>query len=207
MEAEQGGAGRVELCVELAQGGLTPPVDMVEKVLGCVRIPARVMICENPSYKTPDAAELATLLDLTKQIGRLPVDGIVIGFATPEGEPDFATLRYLAEAAPGVRITFHRIFESFRDPLGVAAQLKAIRQVDRILLCQADWDALAATAAPGIQLIAGGGLRQADFRRLLETTGVREFHTGRAVRKGQVAEGQVEASAVRALIAAIEASR
>ncbi len=204
LEAEQGGAGRVELCISLQQGGLTPPLAMVEEVVARLTIPCRAMICENPSYLTPDSAELNKLITLTKEISALPIDGIVIGFATPEGQLDLKTLETLADAAPATRITFHRIFETFTDPFSVLKQLKSFQQIDRILLCRAIWNRLAIAASP-VRLIAGGGLREEDFRYLLQNTTIREFHTGRAVRDDGKADGKVQALLVRRLIEAIQA--
>src|SRR6188474_594629 len=44
VEAEAGGADRIELVRDLAAGGMTPPLDLVDAVLSRVRIPVRVMV-------------------------------------------------------------------------------------------------------------------------------------------------------------------
>jgi hypothetical protein len=44
--AEQGGADRLELVVDLSRGGMTPPAALVDEILGRVRIPIRVMVRE-----------------------------------------------------------------------------------------------------------------------------------------------------------------
>ena len=43
-EAEQGGAGRLELCGELLQGGVTPSAGLIEAVKSKVKIPVCVLI-------------------------------------------------------------------------------------------------------------------------------------------------------------------
>ena len=199
IEAEQGGAGRVELCVNLAAGGMTPPIEMVRQVARRVQIPVRVMVCENDSYSRPGAAELRRLCGTMRKMGDLGVEGVVIGFDLA-GVLDVESLTAIVAAAPVLRVTFHRVFERLRDRVGAVGLLKTIPQVDRILLCDGDWDPLVRASAPEIRLIAGGGLKMEDFLRLLATTKVREFHTGRPVRGGQQSDGRVNARLVRNLI-------
>lgn len=42
--AEEGGAGRLELCAGLIEGGLTPSAGMIHAVCSNVNIPVRVLI-------------------------------------------------------------------------------------------------------------------------------------------------------------------
>jgi copper homeostasis protein len=48
--AEQGGADRIELVADLARGGMTPPLAVVESVLDRVGIPVRVMLRETERH-------------------------------------------------------------------------------------------------------------------------------------------------------------
>ena len=205
LEAEQGGAGRVELCVDLAAGGTTPPIEMVREVARRVRIPVRVMVCENPSYSRPEKVELRRLCAAMREVCDAGVEGVVIGFDLA-GELDVESLGEMIGAAPGLRVTFHRVFERLRNQVEALGVLKGFPRVDRILLCDGDWETLVRAAGPGIKLIAGGGLRSGDFLRLLETTSVREFHTGRPVREGQQADGRVSARLVRELTEVLRTS-
>jgi copper homeostasis protein len=56
IEAERGGAGRLELARELGRGGLTPSPDLVQEVRQAVAIPVRVMLRENDGYEAGGAA-------------------------------------------------------------------------------------------------------------------------------------------------------
>lgn len=199
VEAEAGGAGRIEFCIGLAGGGFTPPVSMVREALREVTIPVRVMVCDHASYETPGQEELRRLQDSMRAFAELDIAGVVIGFARGD-LLDASTVRDLIACAPHLRVTFHRVFERLADPLGAINELKTVPQVDRILLATGEWDRLAKAAAPRISLIAGGGLRAPDFQRLLRTTSIREFHTGRAVREQQKTDGRVEARLVRSLL-------
>ena len=50
-----------------------------------------------------------------------------------DGEVDVATLRAIVEAAPKLKVTFHRAFDELLDPQGTIRILKTIPQIDRIL--------------------------------------------------------------------------
>ena len=49
-EAEEGGAGRLELVRDLASEGLTPSSSIIEEVLAAVSIPVRVMLRDAHSF-------------------------------------------------------------------------------------------------------------------------------------------------------------
>ena len=50
IEAEQGGAGRLEIVSELKRGGLTPSFDLVAEIKQRVAIPLRVMLRESEGF-------------------------------------------------------------------------------------------------------------------------------------------------------------
>src|SRR5512132_1383579 len=51
VEAQSGGAGRLEIVRDLASGGLTPPLELVQEILAAVTLPVRVMLREGNSYE------------------------------------------------------------------------------------------------------------------------------------------------------------
>ena len=44
IDADKGGAHRIELCVDLSVGGLTPPLELIDRVIGEISIPVHVLI-------------------------------------------------------------------------------------------------------------------------------------------------------------------
>ena len=80
IEAERGGAGRLEIVRELGKGGLTPAVDLVRRILDAVAIPVRVMIREADGFEAGDERAVARLAAQAREIAALGVDGIVVGF-------------------------------------------------------------------------------------------------------------------------------
>lgn len=134
--AAAGGADRLEVVRAIDQGGLTPPLSLVRAIAAETPLPLRVMVRENAGYAM-GAGELPALRRAAAELAEAGVDGLVIGFAE-EGEVRLDDLASVLAAAPGVRMTFHRAFDSLRDPLGAISMLAGIAQVDRILTSGGD---------------------------------------------------------------------
>lgn len=194
-EAEEGGAHRLELVRDLESGGLTPPLALVESVLSAVRIPVRVMLRENAGFGCE--GELDQLTGLARQLGKLPIDGVVLGWLR-DGALDTEVLDRLLPFFE--RVTFHRAFERAADAYALLAELKARPQIDRILTSgdATSLSRLARAASPEIQVIAGGGMTEERIAALARSTPLTEFHAGSAAREG----GRVRAAQVRRLVQA-----
>lgn len=188
-EAEEGGAHRLELVRDLESGGLTPPLALVEAVLSAVKIPVRVMLRENAGFGCE--GELKQLTGLARQLGKLPIDGLVLGWLR-DGALDTEVLDRVLPFCG--RVTFHRAFEQAADPRALLTALKARPQVDRILTSgdAASLSRLARAASPEIEVIAGGGMTEDRIATLAQSTPLTEYHAGSAAREaGRVRAGRV----------------
>jgi copper homeostasis protein len=199
VEAQAGGADRLEVVRELALGGLTPDLALVRRIVDTVRIPVRVMLRETASMSLANLGELDILCRKAAEINVLLVDGIVAGFVS-DGQVDLATLRAIAKAAPKMSITFHRAFDVLPDPLQAIRDLKTVPQVDRILTIggSGSWPERQSRlhqwqhcAAPEIKLLAGAGLLEPVIRDLQMDPYIGEIHIGRAARIPQENTGKV----------------
>src|SRR5688500_16477058 len=85
LAAQAGGANSIEVSIDLAADGLTPPVDLVRQIRAAVRITLNVIIRpHNRDFVyTPD--EIALMLQQTRDIVSAGADGIVIGGHLPDG--------------------------------------------------------------------------------------------------------------------------
>ena len=209
--AEKGGASRLEVVRELDRGGLTPSVELVQRIKETVDLPLRVMVRESDGYETSGEAEVRKLCAAAQSFSDLGVDGLVIGFLKGRDIDPRLTSRVLA-SAPGLTATFHHAFEGTVDQQQAVSQLKKLPSVDRILSSGGAGkleertrrlDAYAHAAAPEIEIIAGGGIDVDAITVLRRTTSVREFHVGRAARAGLHVAGDVQAELVRALVHAM----
>lgn len=208
IEAEKGGAHRLEIVSALDRGGLTPPVELVRAIRDAVNLPLRVMVRESEGYQTSGEAEIETLCAAAEEFSRLDVDGLVLGFLKSK-TIDLELTRQVLAAAPDLKATFHHAFEDAADQLQAVDEIKKLSQVDRILSHggSGEWeqrrqrlDAYVHAAAPEITIVAGGGIDSRAIALLRHTTGLREFHVGRAARRGFRVDGEVQCSKVMNLL-------
>ena len=205
IDAERGGAGRLEIVRAMDAGGLTPSVSLVREILAAVSIPIRVMLRDNAGFEAGGEAEIDKLCRAAREFAALGVDGFVLGFVRGR-KLDLAPALQILSGASGVKATFHRAFEELEDPGAAVAALKTAPQFDRILVspaCVRGLQQLVESAAPELTIVAGGGVDADAILALLETTGIREFHVGRAARQGDDIRQPVDARCVRKLAALV----
>ncbi|MBX9603191.1 MAG: hypothetical protein K2X35_19465 [Bryobacteraceae bacterium] len=199
VEAEAGGAGRIELVRNLALGGLTPSLGLIREVVAAVQIPVRVMVREN----TADVLDHhARLRDIAAAVADCRPAGLVLGFVRG-GLVDIEGTCSVLEAARGLPATFHRALEKAPDRDRALRDVKQIVGIDRVLLRAVPAEArdLRQRLEPELGLIVGGGLNLQIVRDLVGI--VREVHCGSAARvDGRVERGRV-ASLVRAFTIAL----
>ena len=208
IEAQRGGADRLEVVRDLNRGGLTAPVELVRAIQQAVDLPLRVMVRESDGYGVRDQAEVERLCAAAACFGEMGVDGLVLGFLK-HGAIDLELTERVLASAPDSKATFHRAFEDAADQLKAVSELKQLPQVDRILTSGGSGtpaektrrlDVYAHAAAPQITIIAGGGVDDTAIELLKRTTTIREFHVGRAARKDFQVTGAVQAELVRKLV-------
>ncbi|HEY8225893.1 MAG TPA: copper homeostasis protein CutC [Pyrinomonadaceae bacterium] len=207
IEAEKGGANRLEVVRDLRRGGLTPSWELVREIKSAVDLPLRVMLRESVGYETSGEDEIKKLCLAAEHFAALDVDGFVIGFLKQEQVDVELTHRVLA-CAPNVKATFHHAFEESKDRLEALKEIKGLSQVDRIL-SSGGRGALdekvqrlgeyEEAASPQITIVAGGGVDSEAILRIGRATRIREFHIGRAARSLFQVEGQVQARLVSGL--------
>jgi copper homeostasis protein len=108
-------AGRLELCGELLQGGVTPSAGLIEGVASKVKIPVCVLIRPRTGdflYTDDEIDVMRRDVALCKSLG---VAGVVFGALTSDGDVDVARMKALVELARPMSVTFHRAFDFTRD--------------------------------------------------------------------------------------------
>ena len=212
IEAEKGGAHRLEIIRDFAHGGMTPPTELVRDVLAAVSVPVRVMLREEESYRVVDEREIEQLCTCAREFAALEVDGLVLGFIQND-QVDFELTRHVLSCVPSLKATFHHAFEEVRDAHEAIERLKGVGSVDRILTAggRGDWSEKIAqlgryerVANPEIKVLAGGGLHRQRIQAIRANTTIDEFHVGRAVRFQGRIDGPVQSELVRALVKVFE---
>lgn len=208
IEAQRGGAGRLEIIRDFQRGGLTPPLDLVQNILDAVTLPVRVMLREGDSYEVGGEAEREKLCSTASKLSGLNVDGVVLGFLR-KGEIDVQLTEWVLSCAPNLTATFHHAFEEAEDPFTAIRVLKRLKQVNRILTSggTGEWpkkierlSRYQEEVGPEIEILAGGGIDQQSIQMICQATGIREFHVGRAAREPASATGLVRSERVKALV-------
>jgi copper homeostasis protein len=207
VEAARGGADRLEVVRDLSRGGLTPSLDLVRRIQREVPVPLRVMVRESDGFACASDDDRRRLVEHAAAFNALAVDGIVVGWAR-DGRIDEETLGRVLDAAPAIRATFHRAFDSLADPEAALRVLQRHPRIDHVLTGAGTgpWASRCGTlqryarwAGSGIVLLPGGGIDEDAIRALAACESVAEVHVGRAARAGRAVDGAVTAAAVLAL--------
>ena len=186
LEAEIGGAARVELCAAIPEGGTTPSygeIKTAQALTSSIDINLIIRPRGGDFLYTP--AEIEAMLYDIQMAKDLKVHGVVFGCLTPQGDIDVPLLDKLTKAAKPLSITFHRAFDVCRDPFTALEQL-IDAGCDRILTSGQQPTALegipliaelAKRAADRIIIMPGCGVREENIARIESETGAKEFHT------------------------------
>ena len=132
LNAQIAGADRIELCSELAVGGVTPSYGLLKQVLSKLSIPVYVLIRPRSGdfcYSDDDFEIIKQDINLCK---KLQCDGIVSGVLHQEMTIDIERTKELVDLADPLPFSFHRAFDSVPNPLQAVQQLGEI-SVERIL--------------------------------------------------------------------------
>jgi copper homeostasis protein len=182
--AQRGGADRVELCVDLACGGVTPPDALLTSVVQALSIPVHVLIRPRAGSFVYSAEELARMrrqIELARSIGAAAV---VLGVLKPDHNVDIATTRSLIELARPLRVTFHRAFDETPNR-SQALQHVIATGADCLLTSGGAPDVLNGTteltrlreqAAGRIEIMPGGGLRLDNLAEVARRTAAQYLH-------------------------------
>lgn len=208
--AARAGAQRVELCADLAIGGVTPDLAVVKEALAAAdgRLAVHVLVRPRGGDFVYSAAEVDIMRRDLAAVVNAGVDGVVVGALDPAGRVDLPTSRALVGAGRPASVTFHRAFDDTADPF---AALEAVADlgVDRVLTSGA-----APTAAEGagrlaqlveaagdrLIVLAGGGITDANAATVA-AAGVRELHFSA---RSPTADGADHAERIRRIMRAAE---
>ncbi|XP_035674188.1 copper homeostasis protein cutC homolog [Branchiostoma floridae] len=184
VNAEDGGASRLELCGNLMEGGTTPTLGLLRVVKQKVRIPVYVMIRPRGGdflYSITERQVMMADLCLAKEEG---ADGIVLGALTEDGRIDKDLCMELIVLARPLPVTFHRAFDMVEDPSQALEDVISLG-CERLLTSGCDSTVLEGLptlkklteqARGRITIVPGGGINERNLPRVLEGTGAREFH-------------------------------
>ncbi|WP_374122915.1 copper homeostasis protein CutC [Leptotrichia hongkongensis] len=196
INAQKGGATRLELCSNLIIGGTTPTKSLFEEVRKNVNIPINVLIRPRFGDFLYSKYEIEIIKNEIRMFREMGVDGIVVGILTKEGEIDLENMKNFISKAQDIPVTFHRAFDVCKNPLEAFDELKKIG-VKAILTSGQEENCLKGKQLlkklvelsnkdnkNKIEIIVGAGLNILNVGEIKNFTGANNFHfSGKKVRK------------------------
>ena len=184
LEAQKGGAYRVELCAGIPEGGTTPSYGEIAVARELLNIKLNIIIRPRGGDFLYSDVEHKTMLHDIKIAKKLGVDGVVIGCLKADGTIDMERNRELIAAAEGMSVTFHRAFDMCKNPFESLEQIIALG-CDRLLTSGQQPTAiegisllsqLVEKAGDRIIIMPGSGVNEDNIAILADKTKAREFH-------------------------------
>lgn len=182
IQAQLGGADRIELCDNPAEGGTTPSVGVIEQAKKNLNIDVYVMIRPRGGdfcYSDHEFAAMQRDIEICKQ---LKVEGVVFGILTSDGRVDHNRNKTLIDLARPMKVTCHRAFDMTRDP-GEALEDCISIGFDRILTSGQQPHAI-----KGVDLISQLIKRSNGRIIIMPGSGVNEETVGEIVSKTEATE-------------------
>lgn len=188
--AEKLGANRIELCSDLANDGLTPSFELMQKACSALKIPVMVMIrprAGNFVYSEDEIIQMKSEIDLAKKAGAF---GVVFGLLTPANKIDKKNTEILAEYAQPLPVTFHKAIDELENPVEGVWVLKEIDGIKRILTSGGKPTALEGqetirkmieVAGEQITILVAGKVLDSNVIEIHKLTGTTELHGRRIV--------------------------
>jgi copper homeostasis protein len=191
LAAVRGGADRVELCQNLAAGGVTPTGAMMRQARQQIAVPIFVMIRPRAGDFCYSPAELLQMKRQIEQARKARMDGVVFGILAPGGGVDVERNAELVELARPLPVTFHRAFDESKEH-GQALwfeRLEHVIQTGATRLLTSGGKRTAQDGCPRIArfigqagdritLLPGGAIRPGNLRGIAKKTHATEFHSG-----------------------------
>lgn len=193
--AEAAGAGRIELCSALSEGGVTPSAGLIESVRRNTGIKMHVLIRPRSGDFLYSDTEFSVMRRDIDMAGECGADGIVTGILNRDGTVDIERTALLAEYASPMNVTFHRAFDMCREPKKAmediisagAARILTSGQSRAAIEGATLIRTLVAEAAGRIVIMPGGGIDEYNIALLAATTRATEYHlSGRRQRESMM---------------------
>ena len=132
INAEVGGANRIELCKDLHLDGLTPDDETVISTLNKLKIPVFILVRPRSGNFVYTNEEFELMKNDIKKFKKLGCSGIVSGVLKKDNTIDLERTKELIELSRPIEFTFHRAFDKIIDPIKGLEELIEIG-ADRIL--------------------------------------------------------------------------
>ena len=183
INAELGGANRIELCKDLHLDGLTPDDEVVVNTIKKLKIPVFILIRPRAGNFVYTNEEFELMKSDIIKFKKQGCNGIVSGILNTNNTIDLERTKELMQLSRPLEFTFHRAFDKIVDPIKGLEELIEIG-VDRILTSgQEDSaikgigliDKIIKIAANRIAIMPGSGVKSVNIKDFI-AIGANEIH-------------------------------
>ena len=195
IEAEKGGAGRVELCGNLIIGGTTPGSSLFRQVREHTDLEIRVLLRPRFGDFCYDDYEFDMMKEDAAMYRELKTDGIVTGILKPDGTLDTERMEVLSKVAGNMDMALHRAFDVCRDPFEALEQAVALGFKTILTSGQKNsaWEGrnllkqLVEISNGRVEILHGAGITPEKVEQLILYTGGTSFHlSGKIVKDSRM---------------------
>lgn len=181
--ARDAGADRVELCLAIEVGGLTPYIETIEEIGTLAPFPVVVMVRPQPGGFVNQNEQILKQIDNILALGLTNIE-IITGALTAQNELDLSALKAIRSRTPMTKLACHRCIDLTPDPFMALEQLIDLG-FDRVLTSgqaktapegAATIAKLVEQANGRIEVIAGSGIRPHNVQQLIQQSGVTQVH-------------------------------
>lgn len=184
IEAQLGGAVRVELCASLTEGGTTPSYAEIVMAKRMLDIEVFPIIRPRGGDFLYSNLEFELMKEDIRICKSLNCDGIVTGILTREGKVDKIRCAELVELAKPMQVAFHRAFDMTSNMEEALEDIISLGMV-RILTSGGKASAfegaevlsnLVTLAGDRISIMPGAGVNTHNIGQVIGLTGAKVFH-------------------------------
>jgi copper homeostasis protein len=203
--AQANGANRIELCVNMKEGGTTPGLSLVQVAREKASIDLNVIIRPRGGDFVYTDAEFQEMKENVVEYKKYNVDGFVFGILNADGSVNIKQNAELVDLAYPLPCTFHRAFDVVSDVSRsledvINCGFKAILTSGQGKNVEEGIDVLVDVvqkASKRIIIMPGGGLRSSNIGLMKEKLGNTFFHSSAITDSGETASA-IEINALKA---------
>ena len=183
--AQDNGADRVELCVEMNLGGITPSFELINEARKQLSIDLFVMIRPRGGNFVYSEEEFELMKNQILEIKKLNVNGFVFGILNENNFINLVQNKELVELAKPFPCTFHRAFDEVVNPFEALEEL--IECGFQIILTSGNapnvneginqLKMLVQKANKRINIMPGGSLRSSNLDEIKQKTKTNFYHS------------------------------
>lgn len=190
LAAQKGGAIRVELCENMAEGGTTPSYAQIKLCKENLNISIWPIIRPRGGDFLYSADEFELMKEDIRICKTLNCDGIVLGILTANGDIDQERCSELIDIAKPMPVAFHRAFDMSYD-LNIALEALINLGFVRVLTSGGAKNAfdgitilseLVKQANGRIEIMPGAGINPQNIVEIKNKTGAHVFHSSARVK-------------------------